>query len=71
MARKEQLRIEMALRVARFPYMRMIEAFDFKAHPLQQLMCEGGGAASAKSIGAAPLDLQNSTTNCWAGPWSN
>jgi DNA replication protein DnaC len=32
-ARKEQLRMEMALRLARFPYVRTLEAFDFEAQP--------------------------------------
>jgi hypothetical protein len=32
-ARKDQLRMEMALRLARFPYVRTLEAFDFEAQP--------------------------------------
>lgn len=32
-ARKDQLRIEMALRLARFPYVRTLEAFDFEPQP--------------------------------------
>jgi DNA replication protein DnaC len=33
-ARKDQLRMEMALRLARFPYVRTLEAFDFEAQIL-------------------------------------
>jgi DNA replication protein DnaC len=32
-ARKDQLRMEMALRLARFPYVRTLEAFDYEAQP--------------------------------------
>jgi hypothetical protein len=32
-ARKDQLRMEMALRLARFTYVRTLEAFDFEAQP--------------------------------------
>jgi DNA replication protein DnaC len=32
-ARKDQLRMEMALRLARFPYECTLEAFDFEAQP--------------------------------------
>lgn len=33
MARKEQRRIQMGLSIARFPFLRTLEGFDFSAHP--------------------------------------
>ena len=59
-ARKDQLRMEMALRLARFPYVRTLEAFDFEARSQRPVrrrdgadQCIGQGPGAACPGGPA------------------